>query len=103
MSKKRRLSASVDSTLFEAAERAVSRGRADSLSAWVNDALALKVERDRALEALADFIDEYEAEHGEITAEEIRNARRRAASRGVGVRALTASEKTRRYASGDDP
>jgi hypothetical protein len=78
-----RLSASVDADLMSAAEAAVRRGRLESLSAWVNEALRLKVEQDRRLEALAAFVAAYEAEHGEITPDEVRRARRRAAARAV--------------------
>ncbi len=78
MKKKERLSASVDAELIAAAERAVAEGRADNVSAWVNDALRLKLERDAQLAALAAFIAAYEEEHGEIGAQEIRQASRRA-------------------------
>ena len=83
---KERLSASVDAELIRAGERAVARGRSDSLSAWVNDALRLKLLHDERLEALADFIQAYEAEHGEITPEEMRLAARRVRSRALTVR-----------------
>ena len=86
MNTKQRLSASVDADLIEAAEDAVARGGAGSVSAWVNDALRLKLAHDRRLEALAAFIAEYEATHGEITDEERRQATRRARGRAVTVR-----------------
>ena len=89
MSYKARLSASVDADLIEAAEDAVARGRFDSVSAWVNDALRLKLAHDRRLEALAAFVGAYEAEHGEITAEEIHAAARRARGRATTVRGKT--------------
>ncbi len=76
-----RLSASVDADLVAAAETAVAHGRLESVSAWVNEALRLKVEKDRRLEALAAFVAAYEAEHGEITREEMRAAARRASAR----------------------
>lgn len=81
MKRKERLSASVDAELIAAAERAVAEGRADNLSAWVNDALRLKLERDAQLAALASFIAAYEEEHGEIGPDEIRQASRRARAR----------------------
>lgn len=81
MKKKERLSASVDAELVAAAERAVADGRASTLSAWVNDALQLKLEHDRKLEAMAAFIAAYEEQHGEIGADEMRLAARRAMSR----------------------
>lgn len=86
MNPKRRLSASVDADLLQAAEAAVSGGGADSVSAWVNDALRLKLTHDARLAALASFISEYEADHGEITAEEIRLAGRRASASAIPVR-----------------
>lgn len=86
MIKKQRLSASVDAELIEAAERAVPRG--GTLSAWVNDALRLKLEHDRRLAALAAFIAAHEAEHGEITEEEMQAASRRARGRAVPARSL---------------
>ncbi|MGH7439565.1 MAG: hypothetical protein ACRENE_28075 [Polyangiaceae bacterium] len=81
-----RLSASVDADLVAAAEAAVARGRLESVSAWVNEALRAKAEQDRRLEALGVFIAAYEAEHGEISAEEMRDAARRARARARTVR-----------------
>ena len=88
MSGKQRLSASVDAELIAAAEDAVAQGRAATVSAWVNDALRLKLEHDRRLAAVDDFIAAYEAEHGEITADEMRMATRRARARAKSARAL---------------
>ena len=85
---KQRLSASVDADLIEAAEDAVARGRFDSVSAWVNEALRLKLAQERRLEALAAFVAAYENEHGEITPEEIRLAVRRARTNAVTVRGM---------------
>ena len=87
---KQRLSASVDAELISAAERAVTRRRVDSVSAWVNDALRLKLAHERRLEALASFVAAYEADQGEITPEEMRIAVRRAQTRAVVVRATPA-------------
>jgi Arc/MetJ-type ribon-helix-helix transcriptional regulator len=86
MSTKHRLSASVDADLIAAAQQAVSGGRAESISAWVNDALKLKADHDRRLQALDDFLAAYEAEHGQITEDEMRDAARRARERAVVVR-----------------
>ena len=88
MSIKERLSASVDSELLRAAEQAVKRGLAPSISAWVNDALKLKLDQERRLDSLAAFVSAYEKEHGEISAEEIRLATRRARAKAVAVRGL---------------
>jgi hypothetical protein len=84
--KKERLSASVDSDLLLAAESAVRHGRADTLSAWINEAMRRRIEDDRRLDALAAFVAAYEAEHGEITAEDIRDATRQAQARARTVR-----------------
>ncbi len=74
---------SVDSALAAQARRAVAEGRALSISSWVSDALRLQADHDARLRALDEFINEYEAEHGEISAEEVANAQRRAASKAV--------------------
>jgi Arc/MetJ-type ribon-helix-helix transcriptional regulator len=86
MSLKRRLSASVDAELVAVAQEAVEQGETESLSAWVNDALRLKAEHDRRLRALDEFLTAYEAEHGEITEAEMRDAARAARGRAVAVR-----------------
>jgi len=86
MSGKERLSASVDAGLVAVAHDAVARGQAESVSAWVNDALRLKADHDRRLGALDNFLAAYEAEHGQVTEEEIRDAARRARGRAVVVR-----------------
>jgi Arc/MetJ-type ribon-helix-helix transcriptional regulator len=83
---KRRLSATIDAELVEASHAAVQAGEAESVSAWVNDALRLKLEHDRRLRVLDEFIASYEAEHGEITEEEMTAAARRARERAVIVR-----------------
>jgi Arc/MetJ-type ribon-helix-helix transcriptional regulator len=86
MSTKQRLSASVDAELMAAAQQAVAEGRAENISAWVNDALRLKTDHERRLQALDDFLAAYEAEHGEITEDEMRDAARRARERAIVVR-----------------
>ena len=86
MTGKERLSASVDADLLAVAQDAVARGHAESMSAWVNDALRLKADRDRRLAALDEFIAAFEAEHGEISEQEMADAARRARSRAVVVR-----------------
>lgn len=94
MKGKRRLSASVDGDLIEAAERAVADGRSDSVSAWVNEALRLKVAHEKRLAALASFVAAYEAEHGEITAEEMRAATRRARASAVAVHGMRSGKRS---------
>ena len=89
---KQRLSASVDAELLGAAEFAAKRGEVANVSAWVNDAMRLKVEHDRGLAELAGVIADFEAEHGEITKDEIEKAARRARSRAVRVRGARGGE-----------
>lgn len=86
MHEKVRLTASVDPAHLAAARDAVAAGRADSVSAWVNEAMRRQAELESRLAAMARFIAAYEAEHGVITEEEIREARRRRRSRAIVVR-----------------
>jgi len=88
MSTKRRLSASVDYDLIRAAEKAVKQGLATSVSAWVNDALQLKLAQERKLAALAAFVSDFEKAHGEISPEEIRYAARRTRAKALTSRGL---------------
>lgn len=83
MSVKQRLSASVDADLINAAEASVARGAAPTLSAWVNDALRLKLAHDHRLAALAVFIADHERAHGVITDDELRAARTELRARAV--------------------
>ncbi|MEO5679295.1 MAG: hypothetical protein ABIS47_06475 [Acidimicrobiales bacterium] len=69
--RKQRLTVTVDPELVEAASRAVANGEAGSLSGWVSAALSEKVDRDRKLGHLRAAVADYEAEVGEITAEEM--------------------------------
>ena len=86
MSIKQRLSASVDAELVAVAQEAVAMGQAENVSAWVNEALRLKADHDRRLRAVDEFLAAYEAENGEITDEEIRDAARSARGRAIVVR-----------------
>ncbi|MDA8043860.1 MAG: hypothetical protein M0Z30_01265 [Actinomycetota bacterium] len=61
----------VDPDLVDAGNRAVASGESDSLSAWVNTAMAEKARRDAQLTQLRLAVAEYEAEFGEISAEEL--------------------------------
>src|SRR4051812_40107301 len=76
MTRKQRLTITVDAELVKAGKKAVAAGDADSLSAWVNASLAERIERDRLLANMAEAIAEYEAEHGAITEEEVAAQRR---------------------------
>ncbi len=84
---KQRVSATVDSDVLDAGRVAVAEGRAENLSAWVNQALGRQADHDRRLAALDEFLDAYETEHGEITAEEMADAAHRARARSIFVTA----------------
>lgn len=90
---KRRITVSIDADLADEVRRAVQIGRADSLSALVNDALRGRVGRElvqpaageRGPGGLADLIREYEAEHGKITDEDLEENRRWVRARTIRV------------------
>lgn len=69
--RKERLTVTVDPALIEAGTDAVAEGRAVSLSAWVNAALAEKVTKERRLAALAEAVAAYEKEFGAISSQEL--------------------------------
>jgi Arc/MetJ-type ribon-helix-helix transcriptional regulator len=85
MTAKTRLSATVDMDVLAAVQAGVAAGEAESVSAYVNDALRLKAEHDRRLRGIDNFIAAHEAEHGEITEEDMEAAYRRAKARAAGV------------------
>jgi hypothetical protein len=64
-----KLSISFDSDLGDAV-RGAAHHKGSSLSAWLADAAAAKL---RA-EALADYLEDWEAQHGELTAGELAHA-----------------------------
>lgn len=68
---KERLTVTIDSELIEAANKAVSEGRAESLSGWVNLALSERAAKERRLRALAEAVEAFEGEFGEINAAEL--------------------------------
>jgi hypothetical protein len=94
--RKQRLTVTVDPELVEAASRAVAEGDADSLSGWVNTALAEKLRRDKQLGHLRAAIADYEKEFGEITAQEIAAQRRADRADAVVVRGRTTKAPARR-------
>jgi len=69
--RKERITVTLDRALVDAANAAVAAGRADSLSAWVNLALAEHVAKERRLAALARLVADYEVDYGVITPEEL--------------------------------
>jgi hypothetical protein len=85
MTNRERLSATVGADLLAAGRAAVAEGRAESLSAWVDSALRRQADHDGRMRALGDFLDTYEAAHGAITEEEMRDATRRTRDRAVVV------------------
>ncbi|MGH9264155.1 MAG: hypothetical protein ACRD1D_05630 [Acidimicrobiales bacterium] len=87
MTRKQRLTVTVEPELVAAGRRAVAAGSAKSLSAWATAALAEQARRDRRLEELRIAIAEYESEFGEITPEEMMAQRRRDREESVVVRA----------------
>jgi hypothetical protein len=71
MIRRERLTVTVDPALIQAGQHAVAAGRAESVSAWVNLALAERAAKERRLAAMADAIAAYEAKFGAICAEEL--------------------------------
>jgi hypothetical protein len=97
--RKERLTVTVDPHLIEAGTDAVSEGRAESLSAWVNAALAERVSKERHLGALAEAVAAYESRYGAISAQELAEqarADREAALVVRGKKAKAAKRKARR-------
>jgi glycerol dehydrogenase-like iron-containing ADH family enzyme len=68
---KERLTVTVDPALVQAGNEAVAAGRADSLSSWVNLALAERTAKERRLKAMAEAIAAYEEMFGAISADEL--------------------------------
>jgi len=95
MTPKSRLSVTVDTDLIAAGHAVVAAGQAESVSAWVNDALRLKIEHDRRLHGIKDFIAAYEAEYGEITDAEMDAAYRAMKGRAIVVRGGQTDENRR--------
>jgi Arc/MetJ-type ribon-helix-helix transcriptional regulator len=84
--RKSRLTVTVDADLMAEATAAVESGAAESVSAYVNDALAAHSARQRRLEAMDRAIKAYEAEFGEITEEEMAEQRRKDRANAIIVR-----------------
>jgi len=86
MSRKGRITITLDRELIDAANAEVAAGRADSLSAWIGRALAEQLENERRLAVLGEIVAEYEAEHGVITPEEMTELERRDRRNAIVVR-----------------
>src|SRR5512143_1108352 len=74
--RKERLTVTIDADLMEAGNDAVAEGRAQSLSGWVNAALAERVTKERRLAALAEAVAAYEKKFGAISARELADQKR---------------------------
>lgn len=68
---KRRVTITVDDELAREVTVAVDEGRVESVSAWINAAMVDRLARERRLGILAALLVDYEAEHGEITDDEL--------------------------------
>lgn len=103
--RKERLTVTVDPEFIEAGNDAVAEGKAESLSAWVNAALAERVARERRLVALAQAVSAYEERFGAISAQELADQARADRESAIvlrGTRAARAARtktKTRRRAT----
>ncbi len=69
--KRERITVTVDAEWIAAGAAAVAEGRADSVSAWVSEAMAEKAACDRRLRFMDLAIADYEAEFGVITDEQM--------------------------------
>ena len=69
--RKERLTVTVDPSYIDAGNSAVAEVRAESVSAWVNAALAEKIGRERRLAALGEAVAAYAKKHGVITVQEL--------------------------------
>lgn len=87
MQRKRRITVTVDDAVYRAALLAVKSGRAESVSGWVNHALARQRENDERLANLRELVEEYQAEHGAFTAEELEEQERLDREAAAAVRA----------------
>ena len=100
--RKERLTVTVDPDFIEAGNDAVAEGRAESLSAWVNAALAERVAKERRLVALGQALAAYEERFGVISAQELADQARADRESSVvlrGNRAGRTKRKPRRRAA----
>jgi len=92
---KERLTVSIEPALLLAAGGAVAAGRAESVSAWVGQAIAAKLASELRLQALNSALADYEAEFGVISDEEM--DARIARDRSIAIRVN--AKRTRRPAA----
>lgn len=91
--RKERLTVTVDQEFIAAGNDAVAEGRAESLSAWVNAALAEKIAKERRLAAMADAVAAYEEEFGTITDAELAAQARADRERAIVVRGKSSAAR----------
>lgn len=70
-SRKERLTITVDPAVVRAGNEAVAAGRAESLSSWVNLAMAERAAKERRLQAMSEALELYEREFGTISEAEL--------------------------------
>lgn len=66
-----RITITLDEALAEAAQLAVAEGRSSSVSAYISEAVQFRIERDARLDALSQFVSDYEQQHGAISETEL--------------------------------
>jgi hypothetical protein len=76
----------VDRDLIQAGSSAVAAGRAESLSGWVNLAMAERAAKERRLQAMAEAVATYELRFGPISQAELLTQARTDASSATVVR-----------------
>lgn len=98
---KERVTVTLDADLIRAGQEAVERGGAESLSAWINQAIFDRAEKERRLLSLARAVGDYEKAFGTITREEIAVQQRadRAAARVVRAGGSTAKARRKHSAA----
>jgi hypothetical protein len=74
--RKARLTVTVDRAFVQEGSAAVAAGRAESLSGWVNLALAERAAKEQRLRAMAAAVASYEGEFGAISDAELEAQRR---------------------------
>lgn len=84
----RRVTVTVEESLLQFASGAVELGDADSVSAWISQAMADRYTKEQRLLALTALIADYESEHGVITADEMDVQRQQDRDAAAAVRAV---------------
>ena len=69
--RKCRVTITVDQDVADEVAAAVEAGPGGSVSAWVAEAMRERLERDQRLAMLSALLDDYEAEHGVLTDDEV--------------------------------